>query len=733
MKVTNALVLLAGTASAITAMASAAVAQTIPAPTGATGTTAPASPSTDASSSTSLEEIIVTATKTGETNLQRTPIAVSVFSGASLKRSVTNDVKDLAQLVPNLDVSQSSDNAEIYIRGIGSSNVYNGSDPDATVQVDGVYIARPYSQFATFLDVARVEVLRGPQGTLYGRNAVAGTINVISNPPTDRFAGEEQLIVGNYGTVQEQAYVSGPLIPGLLQASISANYIRHDSYEQNIDPQGTGVNDADRGGVRLQVRAEPTDGLDLTTRVDYSTDGSRPNGIVVLLSPVDASTNSILGDYHKVDLNTPDRGRVNAGGVAEDIAYKINDYLTVKSLTAYRRNTNRVDVDADASDINKQEFFTYETENETSEELNLTGHYGGLSGVAGIYYFNENIYTEQDISIFGPGQIRNLKPVTHDESIAGYGQLTYQLPYNLSLVAGVRYTSEKKDFSQRFTLLAIPSGASIGAPVNFDLYGRYSAVTPKFGINWTPTSSLMFYFSATKGFKSGGFNATSTAASSAAFGPESLWSYEIGEKGEFFDKTLRVNLTAFKYDYSNLQVQETAGPGNVVITNAANARITGVELESVWLPARWVEFGVSAAQLSAKYLSYPNASFTGGLTGDASGNTLNNAPKFSTNDYVAFYYYPKNDSQISFRANYNYKSRIQYDSSNRIALSQPAYSLINLDLGWRSPSRNWEAELFVKNVADKQYLTLISSQSGGILQGVPADPRTFGIRISRKF
>jgi iron complex outermembrane receptor protein len=689
-----------------------------------------AGPTTDANQ---LQEIIVTATKIGETNLQRTPIAASAFSGAALERSVTNDVHDLAKLVPNVTVSQSSDNAEIYIRGIGSSNVYNGSDPDATVQIDGVYIARPYSQFADFLDAQRIEVLRGPQGTLYGRNAIAGTINIISKTPSNTLDGVAQVLVGNYGTVQAKGYLSGPLIKDKLEASISATYTRHDPYEQNIDPVGTGASSANRGGLRAQLRAMPAPGLTMTTRFDYSKDLSRPNGIIVLLSPVDASTNSILGNYHKVDLNTPDRGKVTAAGISEDISYNISNHLNLKSITAYRRNTNFVDVDADASDANKQEFFTTESEQQLSEEINLSGHFGALSGVAGLYYFKEDISTVQHISIFGPGQIRNFYPVTHDQSYAAFAQFTYQLPFNLSLVAGARYTKENKDFSQLFYLSSVATGAALSPPVTFALPGRYHSVTPKFGLNWTPASNLLLYFSATKGFKSGGFNALSTLASSAAFGPESLWSYEVGEKGEFFNKTLRLNLTAFKYDYADLQVQETAGPGNVVITNAANARITGIELESVWLPAKWVEFGTNTALLNAKYLSYPNASFTGGLTGDASGNILNNAPKFSTNDYVEYHLDLNTGSQLNFAANYNYKSRIQYDSSNRIALTQGGYSLINLNAGWRSSSRLWEAEVYVKNVANRQYLTLISSQSGGILQGVPGDPRTFGVRFSHNF
>ncbi|HTI65962.1 MAG TPA: TonB-dependent receptor [Caulobacteraceae bacterium] len=715
------------------ASGSLAYAQTPPSSTGP----AQAGGAQGASSSTNgaqLQEIVVTATKTGETDLQKTPLAMSAVSGAALERGVINDVRDLSRVTPGLVVSQSSDNAKIYIRGIGSSNVYNGSDPSTAVQVDGVYISRPYAQFTDFLDVSRVEVLRGPQGTLYGRNAVAGTINIISRQPSDRFAADEQLVVGNYGTVQNQAYLSGPIVKDLLQGSISVNYIRHDPYQTNIYPNSTGVNSANRGGVRVQLRAEPSSKLDATTRLDYSYDASRPNGIFTLISPINSLTNSILGNYHKVALNTPDRGRIVSQGVSEEVNYQVNDNLAVKSISAYRHNTNFVYTDADASDENKQSLYLKEKEEQISQEFNVTGHFGALTGVGGIYYFHEKISTVLQSSIFTSalaGSNRLYMPSSSADSAAVFSQLTYKLPTNVEFVGGIRYTTEQKVYDQLAGTTSIPGNSVIGTLGAYHLIGRYHALTPKLGINWTPTSNILLYASATEGFKSGGFNATATTASAAPFDPEKLWSYEIGEKGEFFDKTLRLNLSAFKYDYSNLQVQQTISAGVVKITNAANADLYGVEADAAWLPARWIEIGANVALLHAEYSQYPNAAFTGGGTGDASGKILNSAPKFSTNDYVEIYYYMPGDSQVSFRVNYNYKSRIYYDPSNRALLSQEGFSLVDMDVQWRSASRAWTLAFFVKNVANEQYLTSLTSQSGGIIQGIAGDPRTFGIRLGR--
>src|SRR5712672_1409419 len=207
--------------------------------------------------SVKLEEIVVTASKTGVTDIQLTPMAITAFSAEQLQRSQLSNVNQLMGSVPNLSISTFETFAEIFIRGIGSTNVIGGNDPSTTVQVDGVYLGRPYSQYADFLDVQRVEVLRGPQGTLYGRNAVGGTINIISRMPSDQFESKFQVTGGTFDLVQAQAYVSGPIIPGTLQGSLTGNYLNHGDYVDNVVPGKPGVGSADRGGLRGQLRFLP--------------------------------------------------------------------------------------------------------------------------------------------------------------------------------------------------------------------------------------------------------------------------------------------------------------------------------------------------------------------------------------------------------------------------------------------------------------------------------------------
>lgn len=338
-----------------------------------------------------LAEVIVTATKTGASNVQSTPIAISAFSAAELESANITNVQGLQGFVPNLSITQSTTFAEIYIRGVGSSNVYAGTDPSATVQVDGVYLARPYSQFSDFLDVDRVELLRGPQGTLYGRNAIAGTINVVSEQPSDDFKAEERLTGGNYSLFETQGYMSGPLMPGTLQGSVAYTYIEHSPYIQNIIPSGNSVFNADNDGVRVQLRFEPTDAIEATTRADYSKSSEAVESYTKLLAPFDSVTNSILGDYSKVALDLPQHATTVNQGVAEDITFHATDHWKVRSITAYREASTDENLDADATELNLTDVHLEEHQKQFSQEGDLVGNYEKFDFVTGLYYLHESI------------------------------------------------------------------------------------------------------------------------------------------------------------------------------------------------------------------------------------------------------------------------------------------------------------------------------------------------------
>jgi iron complex outermembrane receptor protein len=680
-----------------------------------------------------LEEVVVTATKTGETAVQRTPIAISAFNANSLSEAGLVNVKDLNGYVPNLSISQSTTYAEIFIRGIGSTNVYGGSDPSVTVQVDGVYLGRPYAQFAEFLDVDRVEVLRGPQGTLYGRNAVGGTINVVSKIPTDTFHAQAEVQTGNYSLFDGKAYVSGPIVAGKLDGSLAVSYTRHDDYIKNIIASGNDIENANHGGVRGQLRFTPSDNISLTTRADYSRAKEHTESYSKLLAPFDPVTDSILGDYSKVAMNLPNNDDVRTWGVAEDIDVDLGGGLSLRSITAYRNNRNRVDIDSDDSEQSITSVHQGEDQDQFSTEANLVGKLDRLTFVLGGYYLHENVDTDVRVNVFGAGVAKQFLPQTSTDAIAGFAQATYNVTDTVSVTAGARYTSEKKSIDQQINLFLLPD-TPLGAPAIFGADRTFNAFTPKFSVQWQPNENVLAYVSATRGFKSGGFNFSATSADTAGFDPETVWSYEAGTKTEWFGRRLRVNLTGFIYDYSNLQQFLATAPGVAIIANAATAKVKGVELEVVARPGAGIELGANLAYLHAVYTNYPDAPVPqslGPFSVDATGKRLDNAPPYSVSLFAKKSWAVSTDKTAFIRGEYLWLDKQYGEPTNYALQALPAYGVVNLTAGLIS-DKGWEVDLWARNLTDKQYL-LGTQDAGATFSGMPGPPRTFGVRLAVKY
>ena len=714
------------------------------------------SPAPAARESTQLQEVIVTASKTGAQALQKTPDAVSVTTGAQIQAGAINNIKDLALFIPNTSFAQQSNHAMIYIRGIGSSNVNPGSDPDVTTQVDGVYIARPVAQMSSFVDVERVEVLRGPQGTLYGRNAVGGTINVISRTPSNTPTGEVSVSGGNYGAIQAQAYVSGPLVADRLQASVAINYTRHDAYFENIAPGGHDVGQADDLSARAQLRWEPTSDVDATLRFDisnmhdYFESYSQPLARTVFPS----LANTIVGSFKKVALDALQLNNGRDGGVSAEVNWRFSPGFNLKSITAYRKTYFHYSNDTDATELNLQFFRSSEHDEQISQEFNLQYQGDRFKGVAGLYLFHDDdsglsaIDVPPSVIIPAAFSFHNqAQPAVESNSGAIFAQGTYSITPDISAVVGARYTKENKKFDQTFfrTSLNPPTlgNSFAGFPARYNLSQDYSAFTPKFGLNWQATPTALVYASVTKGYKSGGFNYAAMAPSAAKFGPEKVWSYEAGAKTEWLDHRLRLNATAFYYDYTNLQVSQMLAPGVVAIGNAATATNKGVEIEMVAKPTPSLQFTLNASLLDAKYKSYPgdtvpsvlnsyvhNAVCVGtACTIDASGNYLNNAPKFGAAAAIDYHRQLSGNNDFYWHVDYTWRERTYFDPSNVLIMSQGAYGLLNAHVGVTLPGDNWRLELYGKNLTDQGYL-LSTSASGVVPEGLAGDPRTYGVRIS---
>lgn len=683
-----------------------------------------------------FNEIVVTATKSGETALQTTPIAATAFTTETLDRGGISDIRDLAPATPNMSIAENTGFSQVYIRGIGSNNVFAGSDPSSTIHLDGVYLARPASYFGNFLDVERIEILRGPQGTLYGRNSVGGTINIISRKPDNDVQAKAQVTAGNYNAFGLEGYLSGPLVTDKLAASISVLRAGHDGYQRNVAPTGVRrADDADMFAVRGQLRFTPTDTVDIIARGDYTRANEIPGGYLKTLLPTPAApsprhdpiADSILGDYRKIATDVDLSTRKRAWGAALDISVDLGDDIVLSSLTAHRTNEFSFVLDSDATAARVVVNNLFENQNQFSEELTLRGQFGRLSIVSGAYYFQERIRAFQFLDNFLLGIQPNPNVLVRTRALAAYAQATFAITDTISVTAGARYTDERKRFDQTFVIRSLATGLPLpGFPTGYNLVGRYKLTTPKFGIDYTPNRNVFIYASATRGAKSGGFNYTMPTIH-AGFAPESLWSYEVGAKTNWFGNRMLLNITAFKYDYTDLQVQAFITLGVIDITNAADATVKGVELELQTRPVPGLEIGGNLAYLDAYYTRYPGAP-----TGDATGNQLSSAPKWAPMVYGQYRAELANGASILLRGEYTHRSRQYFTPANVAAQSQAGYGLLNANLGYTSPSRRWQVVIYGRNLADTQYVTTTASFPSAI-SGRVGEPRTFGVKATFQY
>lgn len=707
-----------------------------------------------------LRDIVVTGTKLGTQNLQRTPVAVSVIDSKLLQDQGLSTVQDVANYIPNLTFTRNTGQAIIYIRGIGSTNAAAGSDPSVTQQVDGVYIARPTAQVGDFLDVERIEVLRGPQGTLYGRNAVGGTINIISRQPSDILTGRFRVGYGAYDEKTAEGFVSGPLANGLA-ASIAGTYRQHDAYFHNIVPGVPDVGSAERYGGRAQLRYEPASNVDVTLRGDYQRidDVFESYDHLLLPAPFNAPlANSLVGSYRDVAINIPQTNKVSTGGVSLDVNWRLGGGFALKSITAGRKLKSRIVNDNDQTEVPSQVLRVDENQKQFSQEFNLNYTGSRLQAVAGVFFFadrDEQINNNnQPPSIATPAPasaIVQAAPVVHTESFAVFAQGSYELLDRLRAVAGLRYTTEKKRIDQNFTRTSL-NPATLGAnapgfPIIFTTDRRDDAFTPKFGLDYQITLTVFVYGSATRGFKSGGYNNAARAPATAGFNPEKLWAYEAGAKTQFLDRKLRVNLTGFIYDYTDLQVRQLIGPGNAIVTNAASAKIKGVELETLLKPVPVVQLSFNLSYLDTRYREFTTASIAtsyarlipnqrpGGVPGvnvfDASGNRLESTPRWSGVVGVDLTPPVGDGYRLDAHVDLGFRGLTYFDASNIAIASQKAYALLNANVGF-GPLTGWKVEAFVKNALDRKYYQVISG-SGSEPAGIVGDPRTYGVRLGYTF
>lgn len=672
---------------------------------------------------------MVTANKMGATSLQSTPLAVTALTGDELAASGIRDIQDLKGYVPTMQVSDLSGYTQLYIRGVGSNIVFIGSDPSTTIHLDGVYLARPLSYLNGFLDVDRVEVLRGPQGTLYGRNSVGGTINIVSKRPSDHL---EAQFVGEYGTYERYAakgYISAPLTAHGIAASVAFDVSGHGAFRKNVST-GNDAEDQRSRGVKVQLRVPFASG-DLTIRADYARQSGAFGAYPKLIAPDGVPLDdSILGDPDKVSMDRASHTVLRNYGTAAELNLGVANGVTLRSLTAWRAFDGVIDADADSSSIPLfRNLISPIRQRQISEELTLLGKSDRLDWVLGAYYFHETNREPLTLAIFPFGVSHIQRPLLTARSFAVFGEAEFRVTVQLSFVAGLRYTTERKSYQldDRFTAsvsldpaiaaAAFPLSGIPGIPDPFtvDTHRSDHAITPKFGINYKPGDSVLIYASATRGFKSGGYDYGANNALDAAtgYGPEKIWSYEAGLKSDWFDRRLRFNLTGFYYDYTDLQVQSFVQVGasfGATTQNAATARVKGFEVEIVARPIEGLQFNASLARLDAKYRKYANAFVPTFGTFDASGKRLNNAPRWSGNLGASYSLNLGDAGVLDVGGDVHLQSKVFFTAANdgvgavsSYLEQQGSYAVVNGRIGWTSDNQKLRFSLVGTNLTGHNY------------------------------
>lgn len=580
-------------------------------------------------------EIVVTARRTEE-RLQRVPASVSAFNERALDRIQAQDTTGLQGAVPNLNIVQgrgSSDATNIYIRGIGQPDALQTFDPAVGVYVDDVYYSRIRGTQLDLLDLERIEVLRGPQGTLYGKNTIGGAIKFVTRKPGQDFRANLSLGLGSYNQFELKGAISGPVTDTL---SVGAAFIRstHEGYvrDETLDRR---YNDKNVIGGRLAVAFTPSPKFRVDLTGDYSQENAklnvgRPVNDLVTFSgtvlPVDNPVGS--GPYNWTGRTTP--GEPNSTktkhyGFSGTVAYDLTDALTLKSITAYRNLKTDDYIDIDATQYQVGDVFVGVQQHQVSQEFQLAYDGPRLKGVAGLYYLDEHITSHQDAfandllgpAFFNSGFLRTIDDKLTTKSYAAYANGSYEIVPTVRLSAGIRYTHETKDYwrttSAFFSLLPVFNSTFVYAPPT----GKWNDWSPMASIDWQVNPTTMLYARAAKGFKSGGFNGRANdAASATEYKPETVWSYEAGFKTTLIGQ-LRLNGDVFDNEYKDFQARISANAGDLngfpspvlSVVNAGKMRIKGAELEAAWTPTPQLLFDTQIGYLDAKYLQFFDARF----------------------------------------------------------------------------------------------------------------------------
>ena len=699
-----------------------------------------------------IEEVVVTARKRVE-SMQEVPISITALSGDAIDKAGVIEMNDVDRLATNV-VFEGLDRTKplVYVRGIGTRTYDPGSDPSVGVFVDGVYLGRFGGHDMDLNDIERVEVLKGPQGTLYGRNTIGGALSVVTADPADALEGN---ISAEYGLSEISGddlwsvagRISGPLGDSGLLGSLSAKHRKRDGYIRIVNSDERGANE-DSTALRGKLLIPLSENAELKLAADYSAhDGPT---LVFTRDDLDGRSPSpfpfIPVPPQPTDLYQPTSDRTDiytdkdVYGVSATLGWTLGD-IELTSITAYRELDWQATDDLDASELDVSFLTEDETSDQFSQELRLNWVTENTNLLLGLFYGTEDVQRVDSLQfgLHGLGLLTAPIPLIWDfaveldaTSYAAFGQFEWDITEKLALNLGGRYSYDEKDFSFNNTTLGI-----FLQPYSLDLSEDWDSFDPSVSLQYDATDDVMLYASWTSGYKSGAFQffATSPLAARKVADPEEVDAIEVGIKSQLLDRRLQLNAAVFDMDYKDLQLLSLSPIGIenlalLLIDNAADSTIRGFELETrAILSGSWsVDFNY--AYLDAEFDEYIR-DVQQGI--DFSGNKLARSPD-NTFQVALNYSQDHGFGQVDGRIGYVWRDEYFFEPDNDIIdpnSKQDAEGLLdaslNIDFG------DWSILLYGRNLTDERYRRSVLNSEGNPQRTAGIEPRTIGFRVSRAF
>ena len=737
-----------------------------------------------------VDDIIVTA-QFRSTNLQDTPLAITAMSGDQLAERSFSNIADVGKAAPSVTLRLGSSgygkSTQAYIRGIGQTDFNFALEPAVGFYVDDVYHASLFGTSFDLLDLERVEILRGPQGTLFGKNSIGGAVRLISKKPTDHFEASVEGTYGSYDRVDLRGMLNIPLVADQLALRVSFASKERDGYVDRVDfacayPElagnltptvsdhgnsckvGTLGGESVRAGrAALRWTPAPTVEVNLVAEVIRDNSEAAADSLIhvntAAASLAAYNTNRLIPTYgipfdgrFIVDpyvtfatydsaflgRKVPAVNTVHSESYSGDISWDITDNIQFKSITAYQTFNGRFTQNANNAPLPVALTDNLAGFEQFTQEFRFVGTAFNdmLDWAAGVFYFDGNSTLGGGAYLAASNIAFDQNDSTESSNRSAFAHGVFHLTERFSLTAGLRYTKESKSYT--FDRVNVPSGTDFfpgGAFTSPE--SRFNRFDYKLGVDYKVTDDVMVYGQFSTGFKGGGINPRPfTPAAAVPFGPETLEAYEIGIKSDLFDRLVRLNLAAYHSDYANLQLSangfDNNGAPSIVIANAGNARINGIEAEMDIRPAPGFQINLSGSYTDFKIKDL------GAAAGVSGGPTLDSVapgvPEWKFSAGAQYEFDLAGAGSLTPRVDVYYQSKVFNEWTNNPLAMQQGYTIANGRLTYNAPDDEWYAALSVTNMFDKFYYVNKFIQSGTyIFTGQPSRPREWAITVGRRF